>query len=264
MTDAMAAKIDALALPAVTGLTEYRGRAEEILTWAKSVKITDGESLGLAVAKLGEIAKANREAETRRKTLTEPPNHWVKSVNETIKWVVAPLAEAEVIVKRAVAAWQEAERRRVEEERRRIEAEQRRMQEEARQARLAEEAATREAEAKAKATAEAATLPEFYERMAEEEEAQRQAAKAAETVKTVEAASAPVVLPVAPGRTMASGGTAATVRQVWTFEVTNLADVPRVFLRLNETTIREAIVAGGRQIPGLRLFPEAVVAVRTR
>ena len=104
MTDAMAAKIDALALPAVTGLTEYRGRAEEILTWAKSVKITDGESLGLAVAKLGEIAKANREAETRRKTLTEPPNHWVKSVNETIKWVVAPLAEAEVIVKRAVAA----------------------------------------------------------------------------------------------------------------------------------------------------------------
>lgn len=264
MSDLATRTITGLSLPTVSGLAEYRGQADEILLWAKSVTITDSESLSIAVAKLGDIAKANREAETRRKSLTEAPNHWVKSVNETIKWVVAPLAEAESIVKRAVAVWQDAERRRVEDERRRIEVEQRRIQEEARQARLAEDAAKREAEARAKATAEAATLPEFYERMVEQEDAERHAEKAAESVKIVEAASVPVLMPAAPERTMVSGGTAATVRQVWTFELTNLADVPRVFLRLNETKVREAIGAGVREIPGLRIFPEAVVAVRTR
>ena len=264
MSDLATRTINGLTLPTVSGLAEYRGQADEILAWAKLVTITDNESLGVAVAKLGDIAKANREAETRRKSLTEAPNHWVKSVNETIKWVIAPLVEAEALVKLSVAAWQEAERRRVEDERRRIEAEQRRLEEERRRAQLAEETAKREAEAKAKATADAATLPEFYERMAEQDEAQRQAAQASDAVKAIDATAVPVVMPAVPDRTVASGGTTATVRQHWTFEVTTLADVPRAFLRLDESKVREAINSGARAIPGLRIFPEANVAVRTK
>ena len=264
MSDVATRTITGLTLPTVSGLAEYRSQADEILLWAKAMSITDSESLGVAVAKLGEIVKANREAETRRKSLTEAPNHWVKSVNETIKWVIAPLVEAETLVKRSVATWQESERLRVEEERRRLEAEQRRLEEERRQAKLAEEATRREAEAKAKATADAATLPEFYERMAEQDEAQRHAATARDAVKAIEAAAVPIVVPVAPDRTVASGRTTATVRQRWTFELSTLADVPRAFLRLDESKVREAIDGGARVIPGLRIFPEANVAVRTK
>jgi len=41
MTEMMTANIEGLTLPAVADLTEYRGCAEEILTWAKSMRITD-------------------------------------------------------------------------------------------------------------------------------------------------------------------------------------------------------------------------------
>lgn len=44
------------------------------------------------------------------------------------------------------------------------------------------------------------------------------------------------------------------VRNVWTFSVNNLTEVPHDYLMLNEKKVREAIRSGERQIPGITIF----------
>ncbi len=44
------------------------------------------------------------------------------------------------------------------------------------------------------------------------------------------------------------------VRNVWTFEIQNIANVPCEYLMLDEKKIRQAIRAGERHIPGLIIF----------
>ena len=44
------------------------------------------------------------------------------------------------------------------------------------------------------------------------------------------------------------------VRNIWTFEVENLSQVPREYLMLDSQKIREAIRSGERSIPGLSIF----------
>lgn len=51
-------------------------------------------------------------------------------------------------------------------------------------------------------------------------------------------------------------------RQDWTFEIVNLADVPREWLVLNETAVMAAIRAGLRQIQGLRIYANTKTVVR--
>ena len=82
-------------------------------------------------------------------------------------------------------------------------------------------------------------------------------------------ALAPATLP--PARTTATSLGAATTRQVWTHEVTDLAKVPRQYLMVNEAAIRavytnpvaKAMLAkGGEQpIPGVRIFQKDGLAV---
>lgn len=44
------------------------------------------------------------------------------------------------------------------------------------------------------------------------------------------------------------------VRHVWTFELDNLAQVPKEYLMLDSQKVREAIRSGERSIPGLSIF----------
>ena len=44
------------------------------------------------------------------------------------------------------------------------------------------------------------------------------------------------------------------IRNIWTFEVENLAQVPREYLMLDSQKVREAIRSGERSIPGLSIF----------
>ncbi len=52
------------------------------------------------------------------------------------------------------------------------------------------------------------------------------------------------------------------VRQIWTFEVQNLANVPREYLMLDDKKVRQAIRSGERSIPGLMIFQQQQTVYR--
>ena len=52
------------------------------------------------------------------------------------------------------------------------------------------------------------------------------------------------------------------VRNVWTFEVQNLANVPHEYLMLDEQKVRQAIRSGERSIPGLMIFQKQQTVYR--
>jgi polyribonucleotide nucleotidyltransferase len=52
------------------------------------------------------------------------------------------------------------------------------------------------------------------------------------------------------------------VRMVWSFEVENLSTVPRDFLMLDEQKVRNAIRAGIREIPGIKIFQKQQTVYR--
>lgn len=58
-------------------------------------------------------------------------------------------------------------------------------------------------------------------------------------------------------RTRGHGGAVVSLRNHWTFEVADPAQVPREYLSVNEGAIRAAIRAGARDIPGVRIFNDA-------
>ncbi|WP_346318214.1 hypothetical protein [Chitinophaga sp. YIM B06452] len=48
----------------------------------------------------------------------------------------------------------------------------------------------------------------------------------------------------------------------WAYEVTDLAQVPRGFLQLDEKAVKEAIASGVRQIAGIRIFQDESITIR--
>jgi hypothetical protein len=52
------------------------------------------------------------------------------------------------------------------------------------------------------------------------------------------------------------------VSKVWTFEITDETLVPRAYLCLDEKKIREAVTAGTRDIPGVRIFQDSKLSIR--
>ncbi len=52
------------------------------------------------------------------------------------------------------------------------------------------------------------------------------------------------------------------IRNIWTFEVQNLANVPREYLMLDEKKVRQAIRSGERSIPGLMIFQQQQTVYR--
>jgi hypothetical protein len=106
------------------------------------------------------------------------------------------------------------------------------------------------------------------EKAKQEEEARRQAAhdkdKAAARALG-EAAPKPaqdLQLPDVERTIRAQGGT-ASIAMKWTFEVTDVSRVPTQYLAVNGTAVREAIRNGARNIPGLRIYEEPNVRVRS-
>ncbi|MDD5304787.1 MAG: hypothetical protein PHS14_16955 [Elusimicrobia bacterium] len=53
-----------------------------------------------------------------------------------------------------------------------------------------------------------------------------------------------------------------TVKKVWTFKVLDLDAVPRAYLVLDESRVREAIRQGVREIAGLEIYQDESLSVR--
>jgi hypothetical protein len=109
---------------------------------------------------------------------------------------------------------------------------------------------------------------EAQEKAKREEEARRQAAYDKERTEARafgEAAPAPaqdLQLPDVDRTIRAQGGT-ASIAMKWTFEVTDVSQVPTQYLAVNGLAVREAIRNGARVIPGLRIYEEPNVRVRS-
>jgi len=59
-----------------------------------------------------------------------------------------------------------------------------------------------------------------------------------------------------------SAGGGVSIQKRWTFELLEMREVPREWLELNETAVRRAIAQGVREIAGLRIYQQDVVASR--
>lgn len=91
------------------------------------------------------------------------------------------------------------------------------------------------------------------------EAAERQKALDAEAkalnVEPVKVA-APVVAP--PPKSIGNVQT----RKVWKFEITNRSVVPAEYLVVDEVKVRQAVMSGAREIPGVRIYEEETIVVR--
>lgn len=85
---------------------------------------------------------------------------------------------------------------------------------------------------------------------------------AATTAQKIEQAKTAPVIPAASYAPSASAGTVRGLTKRWTFEVEDLSQVPREYLQLDEKKIREAISAGTRILPGLRIYQDESISLR--
>jgi len=193
-------------------------KIKELADKCEQVQVTDDVTLeeGRQLAVIGR--KLEKLIEDRRKELTKPYDDEKKKIMDFVKQLVAGVNNAvEGLRGRILVYEREMERQR---------------QEKLRQL---------QAEIKAK-----------------EEEAQRklrEAAKNQSVDESIEAARLNEELMLDAQREVDfAKAKSSNIRMVWTFEVTNLNEIPREFLVLNETAVRNAIKAGTREIPGINIF----------
>lgn len=53
-----------------------------------------------------------------------------------------------------------------------------------------------------------------------------------------------------------------SIRKIWTFEILDIAKIPRQFLMPDETSIRNAIRSGVRKIAGVKIFEKDIVTIK--
>jgi hypothetical protein len=71
-----------------------------------------------------------------------------------------------------------------------------------------------------------------------------------------------MVAPRSEGPVRTESGTASTM-MVWTFEIEQEMEVPRDYLVVDKKLVEAAIKAGIREIPGIRIYEQPTVRIRT-
>jgi hypothetical protein len=129
--------------------------------------------------------------------------------------------------------------------------------------RAAEAAAQRAAEEESQCRAEANRLALSAPSSAERYLAAEQLLLADAAAKRAALARQVAAAKLEPTRIGGDYGSTAYVRKVWTFELVDLAQVPREYLSLDVEAVREAINKDAvRQIPGLRIYQSESLHVR--
>ena len=247
-------------LPALTPEQEAKaalGRAMEVLTLAKAVKIIDEESYASADAAVAAIKSAQKQAENKRTELVKPLNDTVKKINAAFKPVDAAFEEALAHYRRPMSLYQAdlAEKRRKAEEEARLERERIEREERAKveAARKAEEEALLAAEA-------AAAMDDPFAAILAEDAAKTAAEAAKQTAEAAKQAIREVVtMPVTmPAKVT---GSASKTFEVWKFEITDPALVPLAYRPIDTAAIARDVKAGKGEcnIPGVRVYSEIEV-----
>lgn len=176
---------------------------------------------------LGRIKSAQKRLETLRTTITKPLNEALRAANDFFRAPAERLATAERSLKSAMIAFQNEQERIQREQQAKVEAA-------ARKERERLEAQARKAEAAGKV-----------------EKAQQLEEQAATVVAPIIETEAPKVVGLAQ-------------RDVWKFEVTDPAAVPREFLIVDEKKLRAFVTAmkGDAKVAGVRVWSEKTLASR--
>lgn len=226
---------EALVLPINDpAIVDARDRAAAIYAEAEALTVDSEAAKGQAVTLLSGISRIKADAELRRTALVKPHNDHVKAINGLFRDVLASVDKADGLTRGKMLTFTR------EQERRAVEA-----AAAAQRQRLEAEARLKEAE-----RAEAAGHAGVAEQLLEGAVAAEQGAKAAQAQA------------VLPPKTVATAAGAATVRKVWTFKVVDLEQVPRAYMTLNETAVRQAIREDVREIAGLKIYQDETLSVR--
>jgi hypothetical protein len=208
--------------PTVVALTPA---LDKLRAFAKNLVIRTTEGYEQAAALLKNIKGSLATIEDARTRITKPLNDALRETNAQAKLAAAPFLADELVIKRAMIAYSDAQDRlREEQQRRDNEAaakEQRRLQE------IADRAAAKGQEGKA----------EIFQERAQS-----------------------VVAPVAQQAAPKVGG--ISIPKVWVFEITDEDLIPREYMVVDETRIRRVVTAlkGDTKIPGVRVFEQKRIA----
>lgn len=183
------------------GEYELLDHADKLMDQAMRCEVTNAEQANKATDLQKIIQSFLKQAEDERKAYTKPLNDVVKKLNAEFKKVTGPLTDAKQLVANKLSAYA-AEQRRIAQ------------QEEERRRREMEEQALKQAESEDETAAE---------------DTLTSATRALDIAKRN------------PGFSASGSHTGATghSRVTWTFEVEDLAKVPRIWLTLNESAIRQ-------------------------
>lgn len=204
---------------------ELTAHTETLLAVGTNYTIADAGDYRVAGDELQRVKAAQKRLDDLRKSFTKPLDQAKKAIMEFFRGPEEKLARAESGIKRAMIGYQEVEDRR-----------------------------RREAQAKADEAARK-----------ERERIQAQAAKAAaagkaERAEQLQQRASSVVAPLVQRETPKVSG--VQTREVWKFEVTDPAQVPREYLSVDESKIRRVVGAlkGDTVIPGVRVYSEKAIA----
>lgn len=197
------------------------------------MKVTDQETSLTALDHGKKISTALKRVDALRAQLVKPLNDTVKAINARAKDVERPLLGADAHIRSQLNVYAAEQVRIKADEQRRIEV-----------ARI-----KAEEDARSIAREEAQAMAEFGVGSEIEAKKQEQAA-----VKSVQKEF------VAQARAVAQPAVKGT-REHWMFEVVDTTQVPRSFLKIDEQSIRAAVMAGAREIPGVRIYSEQRVAL---
>lgn len=248
----MSLSISGIQAPSVQITPEaLRSKGVTIESCATVTKVENEFDAEVAGTVLVEVAGLLKDCERARKQIKQPVLDLCRAIDSTAEAFTADLEKHSARIRNLIGAYNA----RVEEEQRRVE---RKRQEEL--ARIERERIAAEAEAKRKANEalKAAASPEQAETAVVAAEAE---VKRVETNAAQQAALAPVVPRVA-----AIAG--VSVALVWKFEVLDVNELHKanpqfVTLTHKAREINAAISAGARNIPGLRIWEEKGVKVRS-
>lgn len=215
---------------------QLNAQAEQFLSTARSLAVTDQATMAAAAKYLTENKGEQKRLETQRRDMVDPLNEVVKKINALYKPVTDMLTQAETIVKRAIGGYQQE------------------------QERIAREAA---AKAEADARKERERLAAQAEKLADKgktEQAQAKLDQAASTVAVIPQTTAAKVSGISTGK-------------VWKAEVTDPVLVCKLIaegvlpptmvdFKAAELNRVASTWQNTRQFDGLRIYSDVRVASR--
>lgn len=239
--------------------------ANQFIGSLKGFVVTNPDNQLICIDALSKIKARLKRIDELRKEFVTPLNDQVKKINNMFKAQSEPLEAFEVQLKATLKTYMDEQDRLA-----RIEAEKLRQEQAAKEAaerKAAEEAAKKQAEAErlareaeqAKNAAEKAKLQELAEKAAAENKIAQEAA----SVAKIEASQEVAIL--APSKSVRSDDGMASRKLVWKFEVENIGLTMRAhpeLFELNQKAVNQLIQSGERNIAGLRVFQDSIIAIK--